>query len=100
MGSGVCGQRDYLRGHIAAPGPRNHVALRSQQGVGCLHGAHAHPQGSAQLPLGGQLFPRGDMARLDGGGDMAVELFVQGSIPGKDRHGKGGVHEHSSKLTL
>ena len=78
--------------HIAAAGLGQHVALRRQQGVGGLHRAHAHPGQGAQPPLGGQLCAGGQGPGLDGPGDMAVELVVQGGVPAKHGEGEGIGH--------
>ena len=90
------GQRHHPGGGVAAAGPGDHVALADQHGIGGFHRAHAHPEGGAQLPLGGQALPRGDLAGLDGGGDVAVELLIEGLIAGKAGQGQAGAHKITS----
>ncbi len=87
---------EQVGAHIAAAGLRQHVALRRQKGVGGLHRAHAHPCQGAHAPLGGQLLPRGQRPGLDGPGDMAVKLAVQGGVPGEHGEGEGCVHRQAT----
>ena len=63
-----------LGGHIAAARQALHVSLRQEQGVGSLHGAHAHTQQGAQPPLGGQLLSRSRAALLNFPGQVLVQL--------------------------
>jgi len=91
-GGGRRGRGEQVGAHVAAPGPGQDVALRRQQGVGRLHRTHAHPRQGAHTPLGGQSGPGGQGPGLDGSGDMAVELVIQGGVPGEHGEGEGCVH--------